>query len=214
MPEEKKVEPAQFFVSHTKLDSDFCDKFDIAASREGVKIFRSELEKIDNPACKTIKDAINKSCALFLLVGKQLVEMQAKSEIDLTFKEKWKFTQNWIAFEIGVACQLGIDVWVYCDNVNINFPVPYLNNYEIWGIPQVDRASLEFLRSVFRDYTRGIDTPIHGTYVHGPDRTHECPHCGATFNLHSILPKGIEIPCPTCLATLKFPNGWLLMVEK
>jgi len=108
----------QIFVSHTKLDKDFRDRFDIATSREGAKVFRSELEALESPPWKTIKDAVSNSSALFLLVGKELVAAQSASETDLTAKEQWKFTQNWIAYEIGLACQLGIDVWVLCDSVN------------------------------------------------------------------------------------------------
>ena len=201
----------QIFVSHTKLDSNFCDRFDVAASREGVKVFRSELEAIENPAWKTIRDAINNSSALFLLVGKELVAAQSASETDMKAKEQWKFTQNWIAYEIGIACQLGIDVWVYCDNVNINFPVPYLNNYAIWGIQSIDKESLVFIRTIFSEYCCGRPYPIGVFEKLGlRERVFTCQHCGVVFNLHSSLPKGMEIPCPTCLKTLVFPDGWLL----
>lgn len=210
MSQEKVTEPTQVFASHTKLDSDFCDRFDIAASREGVKVFRSELEDIKNPSWSTIRSAINKSSALFLLVGKRLVEMQSRTETDLKSMEEWKFTQNWIAFEIGVACQFGIDVWVWCDDVSINFPVPYLNNYDAWGIQRIDKESLKFARAVFSDYNRKVTFHLH--CYKERDRTFECPHCGAVFNLHSVIPELGEIPCPTCLANLKFPKGWLLEV--
>lgn len=45
----------QLFMSHTKLDKNFCDRFDIMAARVGVKVFRSEFEKIKPPAWSTIK---------------------------------------------------------------------------------------------------------------------------------------------------------------
>lgn len=64
----------QLFMSHTKLDKKFCDKFDIAAARVGVKVFRSEFEEIKPPAWQTIKKAMDASSAMFLLVGKKLVE--------------------------------------------------------------------------------------------------------------------------------------------
>jgi hypothetical protein len=142
------------------------------------------------------------------LVGENLVEMQSKTETDSKAKEEWKFTQNWIAFEVGVACQLGIDVWVWCRESNINFPVPYLNNYVVGGMKRTDRESFAFARGVFGDYNRKISHPIH--CYKEPDRTLECPHCGAIFNLHSAIPISLEIPCPTCLGKLKFPKGWLL----
>jgi len=45
----------QLFMSHTKLDENFCDKFDRAAARVCVKVFRSEFEEIKTPAWKTKK---------------------------------------------------------------------------------------------------------------------------------------------------------------
>ena len=196
----------QVFMSHTKLDKKCCDKFDSAAARVGVKVFRSEFETLESPAWKTIKDAINKSSALFLLVGKELVRSQALSESNKKARESWKHTQNWIAYEIGLACQLGIDVWVICDSVNINFPVPYLNNYEIWGVRPEDEVSLKWIRWVFEGYNKGHSFPVVGV----SDVKCSCPYCGATFNLHSVLPKKMEVPCPTCLRSMVFGKGWLL----
>jgi hypothetical protein len=195
----------QVFISHTKLDSECCDKFDSAASRVGLRVFRSEFEKMESPAWKTIKDEINKSSALFLLVGKELVKAQALSETNEKEREKWKFTQNWIAYEIGVACQQGIDVWVICDSVNINFPVPYLNNYDVWGINREVKQSLDWIKGVFTNYSNRLSFPV-GL---GPDRKCLCPSCGAVFNLHSVLPRDMEVPCPTCLKSMVFKNGWL-----
>ena len=70
----------QIFLSHTKLDKDFCDRFDNVAARVGLKFFRSELENIQAPAWATIKKEIETSAALFLLVGKELVSAQALSD--------------------------------------------------------------------------------------------------------------------------------------
>lgn len=194
-------------MSHTKLDRKCCDEFDIAASRVGLKVFRSEFETIKSPAWRTIKDEINKSNALFLLVGEQLTKAQASSDTDAGQREKWKHTQNWIAYEVGVACQRGIDVWVICDSVNINFPVPYLNNYDIWGINREIPESREWIRWILGEYNKGISRFCVGV---DPKRVYTCPNCGAFFNFHSALPKRMETPCPTCLKTMHFKQGWPL----
>jgi hypothetical protein len=195
----------QVFLSHTKLDIKCCDQFGVAASLIGLKVFRSEFEKIEFPAWKTIKDAINNSSALFLMVGKELTEAQQSSETDAAARENWKHTQNWIAYEIGVACQRGIDVWVICDSVNINFPVPYLNNYDTWGIRKELPLSLAWIKWVFDEYNNGRSMTLKGH----PGFNYKCTYCGAVFNLHSELPKGMQVPCPTCLKAMSFPDGWM-----
>jgi hypothetical protein len=40
----------QLFLSHTKLDKDFLNRFDNAAARVGLKLYRSEFENIKAPA--------------------------------------------------------------------------------------------------------------------------------------------------------------------
>jgi len=194
--------PIQVFESHTKLDEETCNKFDIIAAREGMKVFRSEYETIEAPAWNTIKTEMKRSVALFLLVGPKLVESQEEA-----VAKEWKFTQNWIAYEVGLACALGIDVWVLCDGVVINFPIPYLNNY---SVGKFEIKKYEFERSVLRTYLNG------GTYPLGIwDRDVSCPYtdCGAKFNFHTIMDKDDKVPCPTCLRKLVFAKGWLLEEE-
>ena len=183
----------QIFLSHTKADVEFCDRFDRACARIGLKAFRSEFETIDIPQWRTIKEAIDNSIAMFLLVGKQLVAHQASPTPD------WKYTQNWIAYEMGLACQRGIDVWVCCDDVDINFPVPYFNNYAVFG-------SFEFLKDTLARYNRGQTCPVP-TW----NRDTSCPYedCGIKFNLHSELPPGKVIKCPQCLRDIVFKKGFL-----
>ena len=109
----------QVFVSHIQRDEQFCDLFDRACARAGIRAFRSEFETIASPAWQTIEQQVSRSQAIFLLVGEELVKSQVRAD------PNWKYTQNWIAYEVGLACQRNIDVWVVCDaKVVINFPVP------------------------------------------------------------------------------------------
>lgn len=187
----------QVFESHTKLDESTCNRFDVAAAREGIKVFRSEYESIKSPAWQTIQEEIKKSSALFLLVGQELVKSQASMSAD------WKFTQNWIAYEVGVACASKIDVWVVCDDVEINFPVPYLNNY---CLGKIEMASDGFERWVLKKYIDGEKFPLS-------DRKKvSCSlnTCGAQFNFHNKVEINGDIVCPTCLEKIRFPKGHLL----
>ena len=183
------------FESHTKLDSEFCDVFDRACARVGIDAFRSEYESIQPPAWQTIRNELRQSKALFLLVGKSLVEAQTIHSSD------WEYTQNWISYEIGVASQLGIDVWVLCDEVKINFVVPYLNNY----IPYSIRGKENFgiFVDVLQDYANGKK------YDLDDKNAVTCPwdECSISYNLNITIPKGGKIVCPCCLRSMVCSEG-------
>jgi hypothetical protein len=190
----------QVFVSHSHKDVEFCDIFDRACARVGVKAFRSEFESIELPAWKTITKNIRKSRALFLLFGRELAEAQLSSE------PSWLYTQNWIAFEIGVACERGMDVWVICDDVRINFPVPYVNNYLTVSLRH--REAFDYMVNILTDYAKGVKTTF-------PDKENviECLNedCGAIFNFPVPIDAGGIIVCPVCLREVEFPDGHLLV---
>lgn len=192
----------QIFVSHTHKDVDFCNKFDVICAREGIKAFRSEFEMI-SPAWTTIKHAINNSVALFLLVGKGLVKNQEAQD------DSWKYTQNWIAYEIGVACQSGIDVWAICDNVKINFPMPYITNYIISGLNTPMNSSP--LREVFKGYANNKRYMCPNLFKQGGhvySNAIQCPHtnCKIFFNLIETIKKDKQITCPQCLKDIVLSN--------
>ena len=193
----------QIFVSHTKYDESFCDRFDRVIAREPIGAFRSEFEDFGVPAWRTIKEAMEESCAMFLLVGEELVKRQNFVNGDADIIRNWRHTQNWISYEIGLACQLNIDVWVLCDDVHINFPVPYLNNYHIKGLK--DSGDFRWLRTKLKSYLQG------GSYPYGFKREYRfaCPHssCGSEFNLHTLLNPEDMIICPSCLREIRVSEG-------
>jgi len=181
------------FESHTKFDSDFCDIFDRACSRVGIDAFRSEFEDIKLPAWRTIGDELKQSKALFLLVGKELVRAQSKHDLG------WEYTQNWISFEIGAASQLGIDIWVICDDIEINFPVPYFNHYMPHSIRDTGFRGFVNILQMYDDGQNKVN--LLGKVT--------CPNitCGITYTLHGYVPKNGKVVCPCCLSAIYFPNG-------
>ena len=221
---------AKIFLSHTKKDEKYCDSLDkkIFARSDQIEGFRSEFEKIEKPEWKTIKDKINKSCALFFLVGKELVKEMGKlvdkelikeinkSHTPPTERENlqgtdWHYTQNWIAYEIGVACQKGIDVWAICDEkVEINFPMPYVNNY-LTIFPEYKEDAIKYIRWVVSEYVNSQCFPIEKVYQDSRIERIKCIHCKMEFNFHkyfldlrehlinSSLGQPKEIICPQCL---------------
>ena len=196
------MEIKQVFVSHTKKDEKFCDAFDRVCARVGIIAFRSEFEKMSKPAWKTIKEAMNKSIAMFFLVGEKLVKSQ-----DLKDPE-WRYTQNWIAYEMGLACQLGIDVWAICDDVPINFPMPYINNYLTVSLRH--RPAFDYLRGILEMYKKGQTFPYPYVGDDGHNFDVSCPYddCKMEFNLHVSLQSGEKIRCPQCLKSMVFKGGF------
>jgi hypothetical protein len=191
----------QIFVSHTKNDEDFCDKFDRIIARVGIKAFRSEFENIIPPHHKTIMNAMNNSIALFLLVGKEMVNNQKLGGIE------WEYTQNWIAYEIGLASQKGIDVWAVCDDVTINFPMPYINNYFTISIRRKD--AFEYMRYILNEYIQGRNFATPYIQSNGKNLFFRCPYpnCQMEFNLHAYFKKGERLNCPQCLNEIVIIKG-------
>lgn len=179
------------FMSHSKLDKDTCNRFDSAAARVGIEVFRSEYESMKTPAWETIKNEIKQSEALFLLIGPKLVESQNISQ-NIFPVPNWKYTQNWIAYEVGLACALDKDVWVVCDGITINFPVPYLNNYTTERISAMEKG---FIAQVLAQYR---NKKVFRLGWNNTNISCKNEYCGATFNLHN-KPQGGIIVCPTCL---------------
>ena len=189
------------FVSHTQKDIEFLDIFDRACARVGIDAFRSEFEELELPAWQTIRSEIRKSRALFLLVGKELVKAQSYHE------SSWEYTQNWIAFEIGVACERELDVWVICDDTKVNFPVPYLSHY--FPISPRDREAFDFLVKKLDTYARGARTTFSDQ-----ETVIQCSHqqdCKAMFKLPVRIKAGGRIVCPQCLREIEFPRGHLII---
>lgn len=193
----------QVFLSHTQRDIDFCNKFDSVCARVGIKVFRSELEEVSSPAWSVIKNAINNSVALFFLVGKELVKSQGEKD------PQWAYTQNWISYEIGIACQLGIDVWAICDDVPINFPMPYINNYMTVSLARSD--AFNYMRKILESYDSGRTFKFPYVIPNVGNIGIYCGHnnCKMGFNLHVSLKPKDQIKCPQCLNSLIFPEGHL-----
>ena len=100
-------------------------------------------------------------------------------------------------------------MWVICDDVKINFPVPYLNNYLPISLRQ--KKAFEYFVSVLREYTQGLKTTFPNEHA-----VVECPYkedCKGIYNLNMIVKAGGKIVCPQCLRTMVFSKGHIIKVE-
>lgn len=196
------------FISHSKYDREYCNSFDSACARAGLQSFRSEFENIETPPWTTINREINQSSALFLLIGNKFTEIQKNLPNTSEYKS-WVFTQNWIAYEIGVAAQKGIEVWVLCQHPDIHFPVPYLTNLYFWEGNLTDPTQRELIFF--------LETYKNNRYIlFDKKMRHTCsnPSCRITFNIIQSLAKGAEIKCPSCLQITEFHEGFNLNTKK
>ncbi len=194
------------FISHTRKDKDLCDDIDRISSRVGIVSFRSEFETIPLPAWKVIRKELNQSSALFLAIGRELVKNTGRND------PSWKFTQNWISFEVGIACQLGIDIWAICEEgISMNFPVPYVNNYISGRFKDKNDDGFMILKASFEDYKNRINFKYPFSKCGRPVGV-SCPNfnCKLEFNLFNVIPRGGTIRCPQCLRDMTFPNGHYL----
>ncbi len=178
---------ARIFLSHSKGDEKIRDFFIKIGGLAGVEIKAMEFETIASPAWGTIRSWLFSSNALFVLLGEEIID-------------KGIFTQNWISFEVGIACGMsltsGKDVWVFEPvQYNVRFPVPYLDHYMLYEIDDVD--SMNYIREIMEGY-KSLFKKIPQGFVEV-----ECSHCGVNFKLHTQLQ---EFNCPACRKRIRFLN--------
>ena len=178
---------AHIFVSHSQYDKDIRTSFDTVFARTDVESKCMEFENIYPPAWEIIKNQILSSEAVFLLVGPNI--------------QTSAHTQNWIAFEVGLACAFGKDVWIFEQlESSINFPIPYLTDYSLYDFG--NKQHFDYIRAIISGYGKPI--PI---FPRAPDsRTKrkiprgilvECKHenCHAKYFLHTDV---ASFKCPSC----------------
>jgi len=178
---------AQIFVSHSQYDEEIRASFDTVFARTSVKSLCMEFEQIYPPAWQRIKNEISASDTVFLLLGSNV-----RSSIH---------TQNWIAFEAGLACAFGKELWVFEQHgAYIEFPVPYLTDYMIYDLE--DSNHFDYVRSIIEGYGKtlyvfplGVD---HRTKRNIPTgKIFMCRHknCRSRYFLHTDVE---SFNCPSC----------------
>jgi hypothetical protein len=187
----------QIFISHSSKDHKILEFFRQLFDDSGVKPVFMEFEswsRNNMPNWIWIREQIQKSRALFLILTKNIVEKP--------------YTQNWIAFEIGVACSTNppIPVYVFREE-DVKFPVPYLTWYFDEPFSSLDHSRpkdfseifLEFFRHILR-YTVFVNIVLSEIYnMNKKDDWKEtsltCSKCKLDFNYFGFNSK---INCPCC----------------
>ncbi len=164
---------SQIFVSHSRRDKNN-DYFLKAFGLEQVKGAFMEYEDIKKPHWSSIKDNVANASSVFVLLTKDIKDFE--------------HTQNWIAFEVGLACQLGKNVWVFKteeEEPEINFAVPYFTDLVIYNTEK--KHHFDAIREVIRE--GGLNR------VRGIPMT--CFNCGIWYTIYGELK--FDGVCPCCL---------------
>ncbi len=183
----------QIFVSHSKYDEEMVASFDRVFARTGVKSVCMEFEKMNSPEWKAIRDAVSFSTATFVLLGQNV--------------NRSIYTQNWVAFEVGLACAMDKKVWVFEQtSSNVNFPIPYVTDYMLYNSLEKTDA-FDYIRRIIegygeRTYFNKVGVPI----VEIPKgQAIKCSECDSRFNFHYVLDSSSKqrfakfvLTCPLC----------------
>ena len=167
------------FISHSREDKELLEFFDRAFARTTTKSICAEFEKFDIPPWKQIRDWIRQSSAVFLLLGPNV--------------ERTTHTQNWVSFEVGLACGMGEfkKVWIFEQlDQTVDFPVPYLNHYMLLNTR--NDAHFDYLRAIVESYQPMLISPSQPL---GIPITCAYDNCGINFHLHTNIE---EFKCPSC----------------
>jgi hypothetical protein len=181
------VRTPQIFVSHSRYDKDIRKDFSEIFAVAGIMPKYMEFEKIFPPAWKKIKEQIKISEAVFLLLGPNIRNSY--------------FTENWVAFEVGLACAFGKEVWVFEPlELKTDFPIPYVTDYMLYNLQE--SQCFDYIRGVMEAYKNPV--PIFPLIGEGRDKRHipygeliKCPYtnCQLEFHLHTTIQ---SLCCPLC----------------
>ncbi len=199
----------QIFLSHSKRDIELVNPIAQVFASTNLKLVMENFEGVANPPASEIQEDIEDSKALFVLLGPNTLYHE--------------HTQNWIAWECGVAAQAGLPIWVFEDTNNpVDFPIPQLTNYLIFD--SKDMSDLQAIRSIVIEEFEVSNVPLAGVLVGGVlgeaiapgggwkvgsllgaifDTKEKnilgydiiCQHCNQNFFLHSDVD---TLKCPSC----------------
>lgn len=169
------------FVSHSRRDKKLLASFDRVFAQVGVPrvLFEFEEASQSKPAWHNILERIRESDAVFLLLGANVV--------------RTRYTQNWVAFEVGISSAFQKPVWVFeSSRTVVEFPIPYLNAYFVFDDREIGVLSTQYkmIKGIIESFKPGESSKrLKGAFV-------GCADCGVEFMLY---PEDIvEFVCPSC----------------
>lgn len=193
----------QIFISHSQKDDGLLRQLDSVFGNSGVSQYKASFEKQQPPVSEALRMEIEESSALFVLLGPNACSLQ--------------HTKVWIGWEVGVASECRIPIWVLEDvNTQIEMAVPSFSNYILWD--SSDRSQQRNLRDILeseysnrdavedqtiRGYktnynrSRNVQIADDSELILSPTYM-SCPYdsCGEHFRIWFEGPE--EFNCPAC----------------
>lgn len=188
------------FISHSKDDPNL-EFFHKVFSGLPIESIWMEFEEIEPPPFLSIRDKVNRSDALFVLLSEYLVDR--------------RYTSNWCSFEVGLAAnrerlnvapkdaqaKLGLDVWVFEPlGKDISFAVPYCTHYVRY---QPGTDSIKLLKDILRyEFTGKLGVTL------------TCPwdECKLSFKYFGFptyfVSPAYSLNCPACRRDVRASERW------
>lgn len=126
------------FITHSRHDAPILEHIAQLIKLANVSpIFYEYDSNSATTAWEEIRNAIRKCRALFVVLSNNLSSSP--------------HTQNWVGFEVGVACSFNKPVWVFEEiDRSVSFPIPYLTDYLPYNLNDPDLR--ELISSAARSY--------------------------------------------------------------
>lgn len=175
----------KIFLSHSKLDKEILNYFDTIVARiEGISSFRASLESfpiVESPA-ETITNAIKQSVAVFVLLGKGMLQSQ--------------YTMSWVGYEVGFANALAKEVWVFeLQNEIIDFPTPHVDHYILYSMDEWRQFIRELLEA-YESGPLGLQRPLLLFKRLRSGKNVLCSQCWSSFKIYQDF--RFICKCPAC----------------
>jgi hypothetical protein len=208
---------ASIFISHSKRDEETINAFCRVFAQTTMRAVLEEFDTYAVPPWAKIAKDVQESSAVFLLLS---------SHLNAT-----AYTQNWVSYEVGLACAMKKPVWVYEQyQAPVHFPVPYLTDYVLYD--PTCQEQLSAIKNLVKSYDPspalaglilggligglisggagiGVGAIAGGAVLQRRNSglPVQCPHqnCQIRFNIYSQLH---SVLCPACRQM--FTLNWML----
>jgi hypothetical protein len=179
-----------YFISHSGKDKVIVDIileiFDHHKRRPYRIINRNDLSRSEKPHWEQIKDSIQKSDAVLLILTRGITQQE--------------HTQNWVAFEVGVAA--GCDPpkrVIAIKGEDVEIPIPYVEHYYSYSstfpAPQWEESG----RDTWENQFKMTIYPMLSNVNYKPKSLeNHCPHCKLRYYHHGPKRPDRPFKCPCC----------------